>query len=465
MQPRKTIPDSLALLISTWILTASAILVVLALYRTEDKPDLVSFLQHFDGKLLIAGVISLLGSTIMAIRFGLNLQRNNLQPRRLVLTWNILPLILIITLLEIFLRVCSTETPRGTILWGKPLAPHSLGGLAHDSDLEPLLLYDDSLGWIVQPHTSTSDEVYVSGEKGIRTSKSGHRFSAKNPTCRIALVGDSHTFGLELKFEQTWGYLLEQSLAECQVLNFGVSGYSLGQMYLRYKRDVVPFQPDFVILALSSGATKRTMGIYGNAGSGIPWAQPRFQITQTGLTPINQPLPRLEEIVQTRWMSDLPYIDYDWFFVPGRSELQTWRHLYNSYLFRLYITRYALGIRQEKGDSAEMLNHALLRAFIHTAETSHSMPLLLYLPDKHDEKNTASDPPSLHILRSSGLDFLDLRPCLNQVSADKRFIPTGKHYSVQGSEAIASCVMKHLSSLRKLAKQKNEPAGQLSAIR
>ena len=112
-----------------------------------------------------------------------------------------------------------------------------------------------------------------------------------------------------------------------------------------------------------------------------------------------------------------------------------------------------------------MLNRALLRAFIRAAETSHSIPLLLYLPDKKDETNMASDTPSLQVLRSSELDFLDLRPCLNQVSADQRFISTGIHYSVQGSEAIAACVMKHLSSLRKLAKQKNEPAGQLSAIR
>ena len=121
-------------------------------------------------------------------------------------------------------------------------------------------------------------------------------------------------------------------------------------------------------------------------------------------------------------MRDLPYIDYDWFFVPGRWELQTWRHFYNSYLFRLYITRYALRKKQEKGNSAEMLNRALLRAFIRAAETSHSIPLLLYLPDKKDETNMASDTPSLQVLRSSELDFLDLRPCLNQVSADQRFI-------------------------------------------
>lgn len=465
MQLQKTIPDSLAFLTSTWVMKASAILVVLALYRTEDKPDLVSFLQHFDGKLLIVGVISLLCSNIMAIRYWLNLQRNNLRPQRLLLMWNVLPLILIVISLEILLRLLSTDTPTGTMLWGKPLAPRSLRGLAHDSNLEPLLFYDDTLGWVVKPNSSTSDELYVSSEKGIRTSKIGSRFSVKNTTCRIALVGDSHTFGLELKFEETWGYLLERSLEGCQVLNFGVSGYSLGQMYLRYERDVIQFKPDFVILALSSGATNRTMGIYGSAGSGIPWAQPRFQITKAGLMPINQPLPRLEDIIQTRWRSDLPYIDYDWFFFPGRWELKTWRHFYNSYLFRLYITRYALGKKQEKGDSAAMLNHALLRAFIQTAESSNSIPLLLYLPDKKDEKSMVSETPSLQVLRSSGLDFLDLRPCLNQISADKRFIPAGEHYSVQGSEVIAACIIKHLSSLCKQAKQKSEPAGQLSTIR
>jgi lysophospholipase L1-like esterase len=55
---------------------------------------------------------------------------------------------------------------------------------------------------------------------------------------------------------------LARHLPECQVLNFGVSGYSLGQMYLRYRRDVLPFQPDIVILALSSNSTNRTMGVY-----------------------------------------------------------------------------------------------------------------------------------------------------------------------------------------------------------
>jgi len=275
------------------------------------------------------------------------------------------------TLAEVALRLSATETPAGTMLWGKPLAPRRLPFLLDNSALEPLLSFDPTLGWTVAPNSRTSDGLYSSADEGIRTSTAGIQSGAENATCRIALVGDSHTFGLELKFEETWSYLLERHLPECQVLNFGVFGYSLCQMYLRYRRDVLPFQPDIVILALSSNSTNRTMGVYGLTmfPAEIPWAHPRLQITDAGLTPSNQPLPRLEEIGAAKWVSDLPYIDYDRFYIPGKWELKRWHYLYNSYLFRLYVTRYPLGKRQPKGDSAETLNQALLRAFVQTAES------------------------------------------------------------------------------------------------
>lgn len=451
MHAPKPLAGSLAFILCAWVSTASAILVVFALYRSEDKPDLLSFLQHFDGTLLIGGVMSLLCSTTIVTHYWIYLQRRGRRPLRLALVWNILPLILIITLAEVVLRVSATETPTGTMLWGNPLAPRRLPFSLDNSTLEPLLSFDPTLGWTVAPNSSTSDGLYISADEGRRVSKAGIRSGAENATCRIALLGDSHTFGLELQFEETWGYLLERHMPECQVLNFGVSGYSLGQMYLRYKRDVLPFQPDIVILALSSNSTNRTMGVYGLTmfSNGIPWAHPRLGITGTGLTPINQPLPRLEEIRAAKWVSDLPYIDYDRFYIPGKWELKKWLYLYNSYLFRLYVTRYSLGKRQPKGDSTETVNQALLRAFVQTAESSHSIPLLLYLPDKNDEKRIEGETPSLHILHSSGFDYLDLRPCLSQVSSDERFIPTGDHYSVQSTDAIAVCVMKHISSLRK----------------
>jgi hypothetical protein len=317
-----------------------------------------------------------------------------------------------------------------------------------------MLSYDQTLGWIAKPNLSTGDGLYFTGLNGIRISKAGSQLTAGEGTCRIALVGDSHTFGTELKFEDTWGFFLQGYMPECQVLNFGVEGYSVGQMYLRYLRDVHPLHPDIVILALSSDSAGRTMSVYGlNKLTGIPWAQPRFLLTDHGLSPINQPLPRLEEILQTRWISDLPYIDYDWFFLPGTWERQSWRYAYNSYLLRVFLTHYPSWRTQQIGDSVETLNHVLLRTFIQTVESDKTIALILYLPDKTDDGKSGIETPSLKVLRSSGFSYVDLRPCLNQVAAEDRFIPKGAHYSRRGSQTVAACIDGHVSSMRKRVKR------------
>lgn len=52
---------------------------------------------------------------------------------------------------------------------------------------------------------------------------------------RIAIVGDSFTFKLEVPYEKTWGHQFEIALGPgWQVLNFGVDGYGLDQAFLRY---------------------------------------------------------------------------------------------------------------------------------------------------------------------------------------------------------------------------------------
>ena len=148
------------------------------------------------------------------------------------------------------------------------------------------------------------------------------------------------------------GLHLESYLpSSCKVLNFGVGGYSVGQMYLRFLRDVRPWRPDVVILALSSHSAARTMGVYGLNifEQFIPWAQPRFLVKDHELKLVNVPLPSLETIMTARSMSDLPFIDYDWFFVPGKWELPRWHYLYKSYIFRLYITLFPLWRTSQTG--------------------------------------------------------------------------------------------------------------------
>jgi len=447
----------IAFITSLWILTASAILLVLTLYRIQDKPAGLSFLAYRDGKLLIVAVIAFLCSGAMGIWYAMRLRKIGERPLRLALRWNVGPLMLTSIALETTLRLLATETPMETRLLGKTLLPYRLETIVERYRVDSFLSYDPTLGWIVKPNLNSLDGLYDTSPDGIRTSKTGSRFTRERNNCRIVLVGDSHTFGEELRLEDTWGYSLQWHLPECEILNFGVGGYSVGQMYLRYLRDVRPWHPTIVLFALSSNTAGRTMGVYGltRLFPGIPWAQPRFLLRDGDPTPINIPLPSLQEIEGRQWISDLPAIDYDWSFAPGRWELQRWRYFYHSYLFRLYTTRFSIWRRQQKGDSFEELNHALLRAFLRTAESDHSLPLILYLPDRHDYKNTDGETPSLQILRSSGVNYIDLRPCLSDLPTDDRFLPQGEHYSRRGSQVIATCVGTHVASLHRHVQQQD----------
>ena len=446
----------LTFIISLWVSTTSIVLVILTLYRIEDKPDGLLVFGYSDGQLLIVALITLLCSSVMTVRYAMRLRRTGERLFRIALIWNAVPVFLLVAALETTLRLIATETPTETILLGEPLFPQSLKVVVDNYRIDSFLSYDRTLGWVVKPNLSTTDGLYYTSVDGIRTSKADTQFKEEASACRIALVGDSHTFGEELKFEATWGSLLQTHLPECQILNFGVGGYSVGQMYLRYLRDVRPWHPTVVLFALSSNTAGRTMGVYGltRLFPGIPWAQPRFLLKNDEPTPINIPLPSLQEIVDAQWVSELPYIDYDWSFTPGRWEIRRWRYFYHSYLFRLYTTQYGIWRRQHNGDSREALHHALFRAFLQAVESDKSIPLILYLPDKADNKNLEKETPSLTVLRSSQVDHLDLRPCLNDIPHEDRFIPQGDHYSMRSSHAIAVCVGTRVSALFISVKQK-----------
>lgn len=79
-------------------------------------------------------------------------------------------------------------------------------------------------------------------------------------TFRIAILGDSFTEAMQLPFEQTYGFLLEQKLQQCntfrgqrvEVINFGVSGYGTALELLTLRQKVWDYSPDMVLLAFTT---------------------------------------------------------------------------------------------------------------------------------------------------------------------------------------------------------------------
>jgi lysophospholipase L1-like esterase len=69
---------------------------------------------------------------------------------------------------------------------------------------------------------------------------------------RIVCLGGSTTYAHALKAEEAWPAVLERTLKargiDAEVINAAVPGYGSRQLLLRYRRDIVPLHPDFVIV-------------------------------------------------------------------------------------------------------------------------------------------------------------------------------------------------------------------------
>ena len=84
---------------------------------------------------------------------------------------------------------------------------------------------------------------------------------AKPPnTFRIVLLGDSFSEAMHVPMEETYWSLMERRLKECpefagkdvEVINFGVSGYGTAQELITLRRRAWDYQPDMVILAMTT---------------------------------------------------------------------------------------------------------------------------------------------------------------------------------------------------------------------
>ena len=95
----------------------------------------------------------------------------------------------------------------------------------------------------------------VGGYNGIY-----HPPERRPDTLRVAVLGDSFTFGWGVPAEQAWPALLEERLdaelaragIDAEVLNFGVPGYNTWLELLHWRRVVSRYAPDVVLLGYYS---------------------------------------------------------------------------------------------------------------------------------------------------------------------------------------------------------------------
>jgi hypothetical protein len=469
----------LLLLASLFLCELSITVMPMAIYMKGDRPFQVFYSSKPGAVFLVAIAVLLIAGAVITHQY-LTSTRSPSNHFSLIVRMNLLTVTLVLITAEIAIRTISRSSKEGESLGSMVLLPKNWEKLAlfyrevldrAPSDLS-FHVYDDLMGWTIGPNRRSADGLYWSSSEGIRAPHAGVTFSSFSGKTRVALMGDSYTFGQEVMYEDTWGHLLEEALgSEIQVLNFGVGGYGIDQAYLRYEKDARVWKPKIVIFGFISHDATRTMMVYPFLSLphwNTPFSTPRFILRDGDLKLLNVPPVAPEAIFWKASISELPFLEYD----PDYKQSDWEKRLYHlSYLARVFVSEFPRWSAVSPDHSDEALvsvNAAILKAFVRSAAQSGAIPIVVYFPHETEfSKPSTSLPVGKRVLHEAGIAYIETTPCLLKLKPTDRFVPSGQHYSPQGNAAVANCLRTVVNAALAApgARQQSNPRGAASVPR
>jgi len=177
----------------------------------------------------------------------------NVQRRRFALRIGLLvasPLVFLVVL-ELVLRATG-------FVHMPPIVPMMVWNPVEDPALRSgtgLFIGDRAQLWVPRPgatpHWAPDERINAAGYRGPELP-----LERTPGVVRIAALGDSSTFGLEVRAEEAWPAQLAAELESrgmrAEVLNAGVVGYTVRQGIERYLALVRPYRPDVVVAAFGA---------------------------------------------------------------------------------------------------------------------------------------------------------------------------------------------------------------------
>ena len=164
--------------------------------------------------------------------------------------------------------------------------------ISHSESMQPgLIRYDATLGWALSPgwsgrhHHHDFDVGYSINKRGFRADP-----AMQGDTPRVAVLGDSFTFGLGVEDAETFVSRLNADSQRGAFLNMGMPGYSTDQQILLFRRTYDLEHVDTVVLVvyLANDLFDNTLRFPLQADHGKPF----FSLEQGGrLVLQNSPVP------------------------------------------------------------------------------------------------------------------------------------------------------------------------------
>ena len=277
---------------------------------------------------------------------------------------------------------------------------------------------DPNLGWTNTPGNimDRGNPMTVNSERLRATRVYGHEKPAG--AVRVEVFGDSFAFGMDVGDDDTFAAQLERSLDHAEVLNFGVLGYGMDQVLLRFRAEGVHFHPDVVVL-------NYVQMLAGRADADFTtWYKPRFVLKDNRLVLRGIPVPSPEEVHRVFWLR--PSI-LDLVLLP----LEPYLH---------------------SGDSTPVPT-LLLEQFAKEVRAAGARPIFVTGPASHEYGSTRADTPFREVCSKGEIECVDLMGAFAEAYAAGKpvaWTPPGSsalgHWSTLGNGIVADHLATYLKT-------------------
>lgn len=251
--------------------------------------------------------------------------------------------------------------------------------------------FDPTIGWVGVPNAEGT-LVTTESETAVHFNSAGLRddeYTLEKPegVTRIAVLGDSFTWGYGVEQDENFAAVLEQRFAiegqPVEVINFGLTGYGTDQSYLIYQEIAHAYDPDIVILAFYENDVLEVANerMYG-------YPKPYYRLDEAGqLTLTNIPLPEPDDWLATREHGLSPL------GVPGTLK----NRLYSTFQ-TIHLVRFLLGKLRVATESKDIYNQdaevwsrmqALITALHDDVTADGAELVILYIPTRWEILRTA----------------------------------------------------------------------------
>ncbi|MFH1799440.1 MAG: SGNH/GDSL hydrolase family protein [Candidatus Omnitrophota bacterium] len=278
----------------------------------------------------------------------------------------------------------------------------------------------------VEVHTDSA------GFRGIR------EYSPEKPQgiIRIAVLGDSFVFGFGIQDGETFPALLESQDKTREVLNLGVPGYGIDQIYLSYREIARKYHPDMVLIGIFQEDFWRCMRSFADSGH----VKPYFSLSPVGkLVLHNVPVPPRFSLNTDQFPL---VIEQNEFF----------KILNQSVLFKLAkkpVLKLAKNMRLIDPESSEewLIGRAILARLIEEVRADKAVPVLVLMPPQNwatSARKTSLERSILRFADREKVGLINLKSAFNDAVAkdglEVYYIKDDWHWTPEGHALAARTI-------------------------